>query len=316
MFRAGILNAEQAPVPVVSVGNILIGGSGKTPFVIYLARLLKNQGLRPAVISRGYRGSNREPYLVVGDGAGEPFAGPSAAGDEPYLMAKRLFGVPVLVGRRRIDPVKAAARLFDIAVAILDDGFQHLALERSADIVLITGAEEHMFPLGQLREPRSALRRADILVLSGDEASMPDSVRKYVEDRPVFRCRTLPAGLVKADSDIMPVDCLAGSKVVLVSAIANPHRFLAVAERLQWDVAEHRVYPDHYTLTDEELSWILSRSQGAPIVVTEKDWVKLPGWFTDSGTVYALRIETVLDGEEQFLQDLMELLKNRTGDHS
>jgi tetraacyldisaccharide 4'-kinase len=145
----GLLSGKKAPGPVISVGNLVLGGSGKTPFVIYLAEMLGNKGWKPGVVSRGYRGSNRLPYFVVGDGMSpEPQAGPSICGDEPFLIANRLPQVPVIIGRRRIDPVSAAANIFGCNIIVLDDGFQHLPLQRDVDIVLLTGAEDRMFPLG------------------------------------------------------------------------------------------------------------------------------------------------------------------------
>ena len=167
-YLSGLLKAQKAPIPVISVGNLLLGGSGKTPFAIYLADLFYKHGLRPAIVSRGYKGSYQEDYLVVGDGGAEgPLAEPTECGDEPYLISSRLPHVPVIVGRKRIHPVVAAHKLFGSDVAILDDGFQHLGLARNADIVLINGSEDAMFPLGRLREPISALKRANLVVIVG-----------------------------------------------------------------------------------------------------------------------------------------------------
>ena len=192
----GFLSQRKAPVPVISVGNLLLGGAGKTPFVIFLAGMLKNRGLKPAVVSRGYRGTSRAPYLVVGDGSsGEPLVGPDVCGDEPYLIAKRLPDVPVIVGRKRIYPVRAAHELFGCNVVVLDDGFQHLPLKRDADIVLLNGSEDHMFPWGRLREPLSALRRADIVMLMA-RGTIPASAVDYVRG-PVFNCHATSLRLGK-----------------------------------------------------------------------------------------------------------------------
>ena len=177
----GVLSQRKASVPVISVGNLLLGGTGKTPFVIFLAGMLGNRRLKPTVVSRGYTGTSRAPYLVVGDGSsGEPLVGPDACGDEPYLIAKRLPDVPVIVGRKRICPVRAAHELFGCNVVVLDDGFQHLPLKRDADIVLMNGSEDHMFPWGRLREPLSALRRADIVMLMAG-GTIPAAAVDYVQ---------------------------------------------------------------------------------------------------------------------------------------
>lgn len=305
----GLLSQSQAPVPVISVGNLLLGGTGKTPFVIRLAGMLRNRGLKPAVVSRGYRGTNQAPYLVVGDGSSsEPLAGAEACGDEPYLIAMRLPDVPVLVGRKRIYPVQAAYNLFACNVVILDDGFQHLPLNRDADIVLLNGSEDHMFPRGRLREPLSALGRADIVMLMAG-SSIPAAAASYVRG-PVFTCRAVASGLASGPNlqNLAPVDSLSGREVMLVSGIANSERFRATAEQLGWIIVNHHSFPDHYRFTDKELRSILDRAAGLPVVVTEKDWVKLPAWFKNMDQVSALRIEVVLDDEEAFRAALKSLV--------
>lgn len=315
-YRGRILRSRKAAIPVVSVGNLLMGGSGKTPFAIYLAGLLLKLGFRPTIVSRGYRGSNRDKFLVVGDGhSGEPLVGPSVSGDEPFLMAKRLPKIPVLVGRTRIHAVEAAEKLFGRNLVVLDDGFQHLQLERDLDIALLNGTEDHMFPLGRLREPMSALARADMVVLVGP-ASMPDSAARYAHDAPVFRCRSVPTDLRKdlGRGGSLEVSELAGEEVVLVSGIANPERFRQTAEGLQWRVLDHLVYPDHHVFSDTELTGILSRWSGVSIVTTEKDWVKLPEWFRKVEQVMALRIDVVMEEESAFRAVLQKILGSRMND--
>jgi tetraacyldisaccharide 4'-kinase len=305
----GVLSQRKASVPVISVGNLLLGGTGKTPFVIFLARMLKNRGLKPAVVSRGYRGTSRAPYLVVGDGSsGEPLVVPDVCGDEPYLIAKRLPDVPVIVGRKRIHPVRAAHELFGCNVVVLDDGFQHLTLKRDADIVLLNGSEDHMFPWGRLREPLSALRRADIVMLLAG-GTIPISAVNYVRG-PIFNCHPLPSGLASGAGlqSLVPSDVLSGREVILASGIANPDRFRGTAEKLGWVVVDHYSFPDHHRFTDKELQSILDRAAGIPMVVTEKDWVKLPAWFKEMDQVVALRIEMVLDDDEAFWTALDSLV--------
>ena len=305
----GLLSQSQAPVPVISVGNLLLGGTGKTPFVIRLAGMLRNRGLKPTVVSRGYRGINRAPYLVVGDGSSsEPLARADACGDEPYLIAMRLPDTPVIVGRKRICPVQAVHELFGCNVVVLDDGFQHLPLKRDADIVLLNGSEDHMFPRGRLREPLSALKRADIVMLMAGSA-VPAAAAGYVRG-PVFTCRAVASGLASGPGlqSWLPVDSLSAREVILVSGIANPERFRATAKQLGWIIVNHHSFPDHNRFTDKELRLILDQAAGLPVVVTEKDWVKLPAWFKDMDQVSALRIEIVLDNEEAFWAALASLV--------
>jgi tetraacyldisaccharide 4'-kinase len=306
-FDRGLLASEKASVPVVSVGNILIGGSGKTPFTMYVCELLRAQGLNPAVVSRGYGGRFRGQYLVVSRGDSQPpVVGPSECGDEPYLIARRLPQTPVVVGRRRIHPVCAAGELFRSDVVVLDDGFQHLALQRDVDIALIEGSEDRMFPLGRLREPVSALWRADIGVIVGGDAELPSGVKRYLRQVPIFRCRQAAVGLHKGFSGpLMLPHQFANQEVVLASAIAEPRRFRAVADHLEWHVAVHFVFRDHHWMTDSELRTILRRAGSAPVVVTEKDWVKLPEWSKESDRIWALRIAVAVDDEKAFTKTLM-----------
>lgn len=310
-YKAGLRTRQRAPVPVISVGNLALGGSGKTPFVVYLAEMMLHRGLKPAVVSRGYKGSNRASHLVVGDGLSkEPLVDSSVSGDEPFLIATRLPRVPVLVGRKRIYPVTAAHRLFACDAVILDDGFQHLQLHRDADIVLLTGAEDRMFPLGRLREPLSALKRAEMIMMVGPERALPVRASRYVANIPVFRCIQVPLAIYRPGWEAQP-EYFTGQEVVLVSGIANPKRFRATAEDLGWKVIDHLAFPDHYRLTDNEFRSVLSRNPDVPVVVTEKDWVKLSAWVIDSGRVYALKIGTRMDDEHAFWNLLKRLVWHR-----
>jgi len=307
-----LISGESAPVPVISVGNILLGGSGKTPFAIYLAERLHARGLRPAVVSRGYRGANREPFLIVSDGSGtEPNVDASVCGDEPYLMARRLPGIPVIVGRARIHPVRAGFERFGCRSIVLDDGFQHLSLRRNADIVLLSGSEDRMFPMGSLREPLSALRRADLIVLAGENSTLSERVTEYIPGVPVFHGTVLPEALERGAYPSMDFDPAeyAGRSVVLFSAIANPQRFRRTSEALGWVVKDHRVFPDHHVFTGEDLTEVVDLAGGDPMVCTEKDWVKLPAKFKQTADVSALRIRAAVVEEEAFWNTLLGLIE-------
>ncbi len=299
-YRIGVLQSILPPVPVISVGNLLLGGSGKTPFVIYLAELLSREGFKPAVVSRGYKGSNREDFLVVGEGvSGTPTVDASVSGDEPYLIAARLPQVPVIVGKKRIHPVRAANTLFGVDAVILDDGFQHLPLDRGLDIVLMNGAEDHMFPFGSLREPLSALKRADIVMLSGIE-SVPPRALPYTEQSAVFHC-SFESDILLTYEGTVPGSHFSGKEVVLMSAIAGPERFRKSAEQLGWVIKDHVVFPDHHKPDDSQLEHVLNRAGESAVIMTEKDRVKLPLWFLQKTNVFALRLRTVVREEMQLV---------------
>lgn len=300
LYSWGVLKGTVPPIPVISVGNVLLGGSGKTPFVIYLAELLLREGFKPAVVSRGYRGSNRRPYLVVSDGRSRGASvEPSVSGDEPYLIAMSAPSIPVVVGRERIHPVTAAGELFHCDVAVLDDGFQHLPLSRTLDIVLLNGSEDRMFPLGRLREPLSALERAHIVMLVGTDA-IAGNASKHVGCAEIFHSRVEPDTL-RNHQGSHPFSALKDREVFLCSAIAGPERFRVTAERLGWVINEHRVFGDHHVFTRLELMTVLKDAGDRPVVLTEKDWVKLPEWFRLKDQVFVLGVKIVVQDEEKFL---------------
>lgn len=306
-YRIGLLKVWTAPIPVISVGNLLLGGSGKTPFTIYLANLLHRCGLQPAVVSRGYRGTYRADYLVVGDGStGRPLVNPVESGDEPYLISSRLPHIPVLVGRKRIHPVVAANKLFGCNVVVLDDGFQHLQLARDADIVLLNGSEVAMFPRGRLREPFSALKRADLVIIVGQHTRLPVVALPYLSDLPCFRCEHKPTELIGFDNWQHP-DELRGCDVILMSGIAHPHRFRKTAEQIGWNVRRHYEFPDHHSITEKELHDVLAQTGDLPVIFTEKDWVKLPDRLQLSGQAGALRIEVLMHDETKLLHALQKV---------
>lgn len=286
-----------------------MGGSGKTPFVMYLAELLFEQGDRPGIVSRGYKGRYKGPYLVVSDGRSPgPLTESVQCGDEPYLMASRMPHVPVVTARRRIDGVRATWELHGTTVALLDDGFQHLALHRDLDIVLITGREDAMFPSGMLREPFCALQRADMIVLAGENALMPEPCQPYVKGKPTFRYVAQPTQLIGNSRFSSPTD-LAGAEVILVSGIAAPERFGRAARSLGWNVRRHHVFPDHHAYNVAELSSVLGRNPGVSIIFTEKDWVRLPREIAESDNTAALRIDIELDDESGFIEALRARLE-------
>ncbi len=310
-FDIGLLRQTRSPVPTISVGNIQMGGVGKTPFVVWLSNLLSTMGYHPAVVSRGYKGSYKSPFLVVGDSGYENSSDPLTVGDEPYLMYKLLRDVPIVVGRKRIDAVQAAHRLFPIDITLLDDGFQHLPLSRNVDIVLLNGLEDFMFPLGNLREPFSALRRADVVIAVNENCRLPSKALQYITNTPKFSAQQKPLGLVTETRTVLgDYTELANKSVLLFSAIANPYRFRRTAEGLGWKIIDHLEFADHYCPDDALLRNILEKAGKNQVVATEKDWVKLPKWFRELDNVCALRIGMVVDEEQRFKQTLLRLLNS------
>lgn len=277
-----VRRAKQLPRPVISVGNLHWGGTGKTPVVAAIARHLTDQGLRTAILSRGYgRQDKRIRVVSVGDG---PLLGPLVAGDEPVLLAGELPGVAVVVGSDRFAAGRHALERLDPApeVFLLDDGFSHLGLFRDIDLVVFPAddplAGGKLLPGGRLREPLAAMQRADAALMLGmpDIAtqSLGDVLRPFGFAGPSFSCevQTLPAQLIGGEP------LLPESRVLLVAAIARPERFVAAVRQAGFSVAEALTFPDHHryperSLRQIERAWRNCRADA--VLTTSKDRVKL-----------------------------------------
>ncbi len=287
LYDRGVLAVASAPAPVVSIGGLRVGGSGKTPFAIWLAARLVERGLRPCIVTRGYggRGADRPAFVLRGGELTSDAAiadAAASAGDEAVLLALR-SGCPVAVGRDRFAACEMALRELAAAAAkpdlfVLDDGFQHRALARALDVVLVDGDEDHLrlLPAGPLRERPSALVRADALVVMGGAgASRPPAI---AADALVLRAATTPQALVSAVGDVVGEDVatLAGRRVVAVAAIARPGRFLRDLERAGAKIVASVLRRDHHRFDQADCREIDAAAASADLVVTtEKDLVKL-----------------------------------------
>jgi len=253
-YRSGWLHAVRLPVPVVVVGNLSVGGTGKTPLTIALAEALRSRGYRPGVVSRGHGGDQREPALL-GDAPD-----PLRFGDEPCLI--RASGVPVAVGRDR----PAAARLLVAAgcdVLIADDGLQHYALARDVEICVIDGMRRfgngRLLPAGPLREPLSRLQRVDFRVCNGGDALDGEYPMRLSGDEAV----------ALGDARRLPLDSWRGQPVHAVAAIGNPRRFFDSLRGHGIAVIEH-AFADHHRFAPAELDF----GDRLPVLMTDKDAVK------------------------------------------
>ncbi|MCS6859342.1 MAG: tetraacyldisaccharide 4'-kinase [Abditibacteriales bacterium] len=296
---------------VISVGNLVAGGTGKTPMVQYLARRLREHGVSVAVILRGYGGRKSEVGGVVSDGE-RVWMSVEESGDEAQLHARTLPGVPVLIGRDRVAAGERAAREFGAEVIVLDDGFQTWQLQRDLDVLLIDATNPfgngHLLPCGVLREPVKAMARADVVVLTKTEGvdgetltQLETRLRTWLRaDALIARARHKPTCFINWDGEQQPLSHLHGTKVCALSALADNTHFLTTLQRLGLSVEVASSFLDHHRYTQRD--WQAARASGLPVVTTEKDWVKLdPTWRTP-GT-YALRIETEMThGEREFLR--------------
>ena len=267
---------RRLPHPVVSVGNLAAGGSGKTPVAALVARILLEHGERPAILSRGYARRERlDGVVVVSDGQAV-LETPARAGDEPLMLARTLPGVPVLVCEDRYLAGQLGYRRFGTTVSILDDGFQHLRLARDVELVLVSPADldDTVLPSGRLREPLAAAMAADALVVSGssDDAARVSALLGVGR---AFAMRTRvgdPSGAAMARDE----------PILAVAGIARPERFFDGLEQEGWRLANRIVFPDHHWFTAADLERVdaAARSaRAAAVLTTEKDAARLPdGW--------------------------------------
>lgn len=303
LYRAGLFRTKRLSVPVLSVGNITLGGTGKTPTVIALARFCQERGKRPAIVSRGYGRSDESSVLIVSDGEGT-ILGPDAAGDEPAMLSRRLTGIPVVVGSDRVRAGQAAIDRFKPDLLILDDGFQHVRLHRDLNIALVDGADPFgsgaLFPAGILREPRTALRRADLLVITrSDRAPDVDGLKDAIGGLTAAAIVTAayrPTELVEiATGRTRSLDVLRNASVLAFAGIARPDSLEALLGSLGADIVSLRTYPDHHRYTHTDLKVLLqdaARTAALP-VTTEKDGVKLKG-MAPAG-IWMLRVDLAIN---------------------
>jgi tetraacyldisaccharide 4'-kinase len=288
IYTIGLCKREKMDVPVVSVGNLTMGGTGKTPFVRYIARLLAAHGYKPAIISRGYGGKADRKVNVVSDGK-TIFLDSKQAGDEPCLLAGSLPGIPVLTGTVRSHPCRYAVQQFGSDILILDDGFQHLSVIRDVDLVLfdssILADNKRVFPGGNLREPFSALSRAHAFILTGisDELSpkivqFSTFLQENFPDRPVFLSKHTPSECEEKNSPTpVPLDSIP-SPLFGFCGIAQPSRFRKTLESCGLQLNGFTALKDHQCYSPHLLKKIAdcARKVGAKaLITTEKDMVKL-----------------------------------------
>lgn len=275
-YRHGLFTVHHAGVPVISIGNLTVGGTGKTPVVDLLAKKLLTRGLRVAVVSRGYGGRYRSEVGCVALGDGRFLMSPQDAGDEPFLLATRNPALVVYVARKRALGVQAAEKA-GAQVVILDDGFQHLAVYRNLNIALLDArapfGNGQLLPAGPLREVPTALRRADLVIMTHADparASVPFA-------GPVLRCRArLADTLTTLDGQPVNWDDLAGKALFAFAGIARPDDFFTALRARGVSLADTMALDDHQDYSDELLNLLHRSCDNYKLsITTEKDAVKL-----------------------------------------
>ncbi|MFP3870179.1 MAG: tetraacyldisaccharide 4'-kinase [Syntrophobacteria bacterium] len=328
LFDLNLLTSHRSDCRVISVGNLAVGGTGKTPMVLWLAQFLMDEGWRVAIVSRGYRGQAGRKVCILSDGQ-SILAGPEETGDEPQLLARRLPEVPVLCCARRVSAVRAAVKLFRCQVAILDDGFQHRFLARDLDVVLLDSRSPlgngRLFPRGVLRERVGSLARAQILVLSRFDGSRRAQENRRALSRkwpgkPIFTARHRPLRLFEASTGReQPASVLAKLRLAAFAGIGQPEDFFRALDDLGGRLVYASALPDHHALTSELLGRLVreaSRYKPQLWVTTEKDWIRLPETIPEDMDLWVLVVELELDlgnGESAFKQLVRGSVSPETG---
>ncbi len=313
LYRQNFFTVRSLACQVVSVGNITLGGTGKTPFVILIAEMLKGKELRVGVLSRGYKGNFRGPFQAVSDGQ-ETLLRASQAGDEPFLLSKKLKGIPVIVGKKRWRSGQYATDRFQTEILILDDGFQHLALKRNVNLLLIDAAcpfgNGYLFPRGTLREPLSELRRADAIILTkarhcDNLQILKNNLNKAAEGTPVFQTEYVPGEIQVAGKETsFPPEYLGGKAVLAFSGIAQPGSFQQTLQHLKARIVEFAVFPDHHRYRPWELKRLAQKARELGVealVTTEKDLARCQGLEAGTIPLWGVSIRHVFLGDDRLL---------------
>jgi tetraacyldisaccharide 4'-kinase len=308
LYARGVLKSRAMDVPVVSIGNLTVGGTGKTPAVELAVQTLITLGHRPAIVSRGYGRASRGVQVVADDATIRLDA--EDAGDEPFMLARRLPGVPVLVGANRHQAARRARDRFGVSIVVLDDGFQHRTIRKDLEVVMARAAQPwgngRLLPAGPLREPLAALRRAHLIVATGavkseDAADVAAAAAQYAPHAPVLAARYVPTECWESSTmRPTPLASLARRRLLAFAGIARPASFeqsLATADiRVETTIG----FPDHHRYHAADLQDLVRRAkaQGAEgLVTTEKDWVRLRrlGLAALPIYVFGVRLELIAD---------------------
>ncbi len=326
LYNIGVLQSHKVEASVISVGNISVGGTGKTPFVIHLLERLNTLSgswkIKTAVISRGYKGTGTGTQIVS---EGKHVRGtPELMGDEPVLIAESSKRTVVITDKNRLRAARLAIDEYKAGIILLDDAFQHRRISRDLDIVLLDGknplGNKRILPAGFLREPVSSLARADLIVLSkcsGSDDELAEKVRKLSElmKKPVIATRVSPRHWHRVNQgELYAADQIAGKKVLAFAGIAHPQSFFDTVEELGAEIVTRIPLPDHCRYEKKYIDHIsrhFVRSKAEWLVTTAKDAIKLPyilkllpAFYLDIGILVAV-------GSEELDQMLRNVLKDR-----
>ncbi|MBA4394137.1 MAG: tetraacyldisaccharide 4'-kinase [Desulfobacca sp.] len=311
LYRLQLLPSRRLPLKVISIGNLVVGGTGKTPHAALLGGYLHKKGIRVAILSRGYRGTKMKTGAVISDGL-SMLGTVEEGGEEPYWLAQKLPGVPVVVGQDRYRSGLLCGQKWQTQWVVLDDGFQHLSLQREINILLLPGHQPYgtgkLIPLGRLREPIREMQRANSILITHAERLDPvgrNNLKKDIQSRtsnlPVFFSEHRPAALWRyPDKTVLALSWLEGKRVLAFCGLAEPESFIFSLKQLGIDPVKLVEFPDHYFYQEKDKKSLerLCRSlQINLLLTTEKDALKLGEWKVADLQILVLGIEVGIEDQ-------------------
>ena len=324
LYRNGFFKQHNLEVPVISVGNLLLGGTGKTPLVLYIAKFLARHGKKPAILSRGYKGKATAKINVVSDPM-DILLDALMAGDEPRLLAEKLPGIPVLTGKKRAVTGRFAIDSFAVDSLILDDGFQHMAVKRDLDLVLFSGhkllGNGYVLPGGELREPVSSLKRADAFVITGVDSPAPINVTEFIgflknsfPNTPVFigsyHAEDMIPRFFQGHHDTFSLADACAMSLYGFCGIAQPESFKKIIINSRLNLVGFHPFKDHHTYSPDNISTLCrdaTKSGAQAMITTEKDFVKLRNLYSGDIPLLALPIQLHMEsGFDRYLLNSTE----------
>jgi len=325
LYRKGFFKQYELEVPVISAGNLVLGGTGKTPLVHYIAKFLHQYKKKPAILSRGYKGTATGEINVVSDGT-DILLDATHAGDEPRLLAERLPHVPVVTGKKRSITGRFAIDSFGADCLILDDGFQHMSLKRDLDLVLFSAhkllGNGRVLPGGDLREPLSALKRADAFVISGIDTPINDNAGQFIKflndlfpDTPVFTGSYLPDENINrtysGKNDTLSLFESRKLPVYGFCGIAQPESFHDILKKSDMNLVGFQPFADHHAYSPDDIKSLYNNgvSAGAQgLITTEKDLVKIRNLFPQDFPLLSFPIQLQMGEDfDQYLLNKLEI---------
>lgn len=324
-FDKGVFGQKKVDAKVISIGNITVGGAGKTPTVIQVSKILKEAGIKVGILSRGYSRSSKG-YQLVSDGS-NLLIPVNVSGDEITLSAEEC-GVPAAVSERRVEGAEKFIRDTNIEAIVLDDAFQHRWIDRDLNILVFDQrfltkkrtCDRNLFPLGRMREPFSAIDRADIVIINrkfSEKVEIPKNILELFENKKMFYGYYQSSGLYDVKNhQYFELDEFEGEKSLVVCGIARPYSFLRVLETNNIDISNKILFKDHKEYKLKEVDLIRKKfyeTNSNSVVTTQKDFVKLKSFSKalDDIDIYYLKIDMKIENEDEFKNQILELFNKQ-----